>query len=585
VTSRAAAFAVLCGLAACSGSPPPSDPGAAGALPDAGVPAGAPAITAFDPDVPAWRGGCFFAGPPGKVVNGSPSPDVRMFGRACDGSGGQGGLVYLDRYDPVAGTGDVTVLLSGAGARPVIVGARGGAGGTIPGSTGARLNDGATLLLTLSDVASVSGTLQLVTLFPAPSPRAVADRVRVENYDFLPGDAALFVGNYDAARRVGDLYYLPPGGAPQTIAVGAARVEFILYHLSPDRRRVAYLRPRADGSLALEVSALPPAAAPTAVDVGVAQLAWTSDGARLVYVVASADGQSGELAAWEVATGAKTVLAKGVDAASVVGNDVVYAQGATVLSPSATLHVAPAAGGADAFSAPAASLEFEGAVSAARGRVVAFAVLPDVADPFSGDLFLEVGGAAVLADRGITPAAGYLFSPSASFVAYAKGFAQPQASGNPGAQPGIARELAVASPSGARFTLAADASFERVAWAPDEGFVAAIGAFDPARGSGALVVKRAPDGADAAPGPLAGGVSTRWFGFTDDGAALAAIRGWDAGRGSGELVLLPTSGTAAWTAAPLAGGAGFGATSFVTSNGRVLYGVRGDGRDGLWLAP
>jgi len=80
-------------------------------------------------------------------------------------------------------------------------------------------------------------------------------------------------------------------------------------------------------------------------------------------------------------------------------------------------------------------------------------------------------------------------------------------------------------------------------------------------------------------------VSARWFGFTDDGAALAAIRGWDAGRGLGELVLVPTSGAGAWTAAPLEGGAGLGATSFVTSNGRVLYGVRGGGRDGLWLAP
>jgi hypothetical protein len=408
--------------------------------------------------------------------------------------------------------------------------------------------------------------------------------VRVENYDFLPGDAALFVGNYDADRRVGDLYYLPPGGAPQTIAIGAARVEFILYRLSPDRRRVAYLRARADGSLALEVSALPPAAAPTVVDVGVAQLAWTADGARLVYV-ASADGLTGDLAAWEVATGAKAVLAKGVDAATVVGDDVVYAQGATVLSPAATLHVAAAAGGPDAFSAPAASLDFGGAVSAAGHRVVAFATLPDLADPFSGDLFLESGGAATLVDRGITPAAGYRFSPSASFVAYAKGFTRPRASGNPGAQPGLAREIAVASPSGARFTVAADASFERVAWAPDEGFVAAIAAFDPARGSGALVVKRAPDGADAAPGPRADGVSARWFGFTDDGAALAAIRGWDAGRERGELVLLPTSGAGAWRAAPLAGGAGVGATSFVTSNGRVLYGVRGDGRDGLWLAP
>ncbi|MFL5302684.1 MAG: hypothetical protein ACJ79R_20330, partial [Anaeromyxobacteraceae bacterium] len=111
------------------------------------------------------------------------------------------------------------------------------------------------------------------------------------------------------------------------------------------------------------------------------------------------------------------------------------------------------------------------------------------------------------------------------------------------------------------------------------------GAFDPARSSGALVVKRAPDGADAAPAPLAEGVSARWFGFTDDGATLAAIRGWDAGRELGELVLLPTAGAAAWTAVPLAGGAGLGATSFVTANGRVLYGVRGGGRDGLWLAP
>ena len=74
---------------------------------------GAPPVTVFAPDVPAWRGGCFFDGPAGKIVNGSPSPDVQMFGHACDGTpGGSGGLVYLDRHDPVAGTGDVTVLLS-----------------------------------------------------------------------------------------------------------------------------------------------------------------------------------------------------------------------------------------------------------------------------------------------------------------------------------------------------------------------------------------------------------------------------------------------------------------------------------------
>jgi hypothetical protein len=586
MNSRLSALVALCGLAACNDPPSPTIVTPGGETPDPSVSAGAPAVTFFDPDVPAWRGGCFFGGLAGKIVNGSPSPDVRMFGHACDGTpGGIGGIVYLDRHDPVSGTGDVTVLLSNAGSRPMVVGPRGGAGGTVPGSTGARLNDDGTQLLTLSEVAAVSGTLQLVSLFPAPSAKVIADRVRVENYDFLPGDAVLFVGNYDASRRVGDLFYVPRGRAAQPVVVGAARVEFVLYRLSPDRRRVAYLHALRDGSLQLEVSTLPPGAAPTVVERRVAQVAWTADGQRLVYLVASTDGLTSDVKAWEVATGTVVPLASGVNAATVVGNDVAYVQGWTVLAPEATLHVAPAVGGGDALTASAVSLDFAGVAAAPSGPVMAFVTIPDVGDPFTGELFLAaVPGFPRRIDAGITPASGFHFSPRASFVAYSKGFERSQASGNPSAQPGVAKELAVASPSGARFTLATDASFEKVAWHPDEAFVAAIGGFDPGRNSGELVVKRA-DGTEAAPSPLARGVNASWFGFSDDGSLLAAIRDWDDGLLRGELVTMPTLGEGAWAPTALPGGAGKNATFFVTQGSRVVYGVRGDALDGLWLAP
>jgi hypothetical protein len=164
----------------------------------------------FEPDVPAWRGGCFFDGPAAKIVNGSPSPDVRMFGHACDGTpDGVGGLVYVDRFDPVGGTGDVTVLLSSPGSRPVVVGREGGGGGVLAGSSGARLNADETKMLTLSQVSFVTGTLQLVDL-AAPGGAApiapTATSVRVENYDFLPDDAVLYVNDYSPNARQGDLY-------------------------------------------------------------------------------------------------------------------------------------------------------------------------------------------------------------------------------------------------------------------------------------------------------------------------------------------------------------------------------------------
>jgi hypothetical protein len=581
------ALSALAALPACNDPPAPTVPSPRSVPPDPGLTCGAPAITSSTPDVPEWRGGCFFAGPAGKIVNGSPSPDVRMFGHACDGTPGSvGGLVYLDNYDPVSGAGDVTVLLSSAGSKPVVVGTCGGAGGIVAGSTGARFNDDGTQLLTLAGVSvgNVSGSLVLVSLLPALTVKPIATGVRVENYDFLPSDAALFVGNYDAARRVGDLFYLPRGGAAQTVVVGAARTEFLVYALSPDRTRVAYLHVLPNGSLRLEVSSLPPATAPVNLDVRASQMSWTADGQRLVYVVQGTDGVTSEVKSWEPATGRVTSLAGGVNASAVIGNDVVYAQGWTVLAPEATLHVAPAGGDAEVFTAAATSLDFGGAVGNGGGSLVAYVTLPNLTDPFTGDLFLApLPSAPRPVDGGISPGGGFLFSPRAAFVAYAKGFARPQSSGNPSAQPGLARELRIASASGTAFTLASDASLEKVAWRPDEAFVAGIGAFDPGRDSGDLVVKTAA-GADPAPQPIARGVSATWFGFTEDGATLAAIRDWDAGLQRGELVAIPTT-PGGWVPVPLPSGDGRNATFFLTRGGRVMYGVRGEARDGLWLAP
>jgi hypothetical protein len=587
--TRDAAFALVlvCSLGGCS-----SD-----AAPPAGSDRGAPPVTAFNPDVPSWRGGCFFDGPATKIVNGSPSPDVRMFGHACDGTPrGSGGLVYVDRYDPVGGTGDVTVLLSKAGSRPVTVGKNGG-GALVNGSSGARFNDGGTKLLVLADVTFVTGTLELVDLASPEKAAPIASTatsVRAENYEFLPGDGVLYVNNYSPGTRRGDLYYqaTAPPGPPSLVALQASRFDVVMYRLSPDRGRVAFLSgftPAAGGNLFVQM--LPPAGPVPAspIAIGVTSMSWTADGSRLVYLTQNADTVTSDVWSWDPSTGRSSQLGTQAISVVVAGNDVLLATGWTVLSQQSTLHLFPARSAAsDGLAASSVSRSFDAVEPTPGAGLAAYATVP-ASDPSTGSLFvakLSGGtGSPLNVDSGVSIAAGFRFSPGAAFVAYAKGFTSPAATGSGNAQPGIAHLLRFASAAGTAFDLAEEASLQHVAWDPSPGepHVAAIANFEPAGDEGDLVVRTTADGAPVTPLPLAQRVSATWFDFADDGSSLAALQNWDGGLQRGELVLVPTSGPNAWRAQAVPDGGG--ATFFLSHRGRAVYGVRGNAHEGLWLAP
>jgi len=571
---RACALAALALLAACGGS-------SSGGAPDAGLPAtpgsGAPAIQSFSPDVPAWRGGCFLEGEAGKIVNASPSPDVRPFGRACDPIPGPGGLVYLDRYDPVAGTGDVTVLSSAPGSVPVVIGANGGAGGIVSGSTGARFDDAQARVLTLQDVSFVTGQLVVAGLPGGAPATIIASRVRVENYDFLPDGGALYVGNYDATSRTGDLSYWTAGAAPVLVASQASRFDFVMYRLAPARDRVAYLTGyTATAGGDLFVQTLPPGAPAGRLAGGVDRMSWTADG-QLVYLIRNPDGVT--FALW--IAGALTPLAASVSSADVVGNEVVYATGWDILSQQATLHVSPVPAGGDLLAgAFPASLAYG---LSATPQALAY-VLRSAADPFTGDLSVapvsSTSASATPIDAGVSAAAGFAFAPKLGFVAYALGFENPQSPGNANPQPGVARELRVAAVgTPAPFVLVSNASVQRIAWDPQDQWVAGIGSFDPASNRGDLVVKGTAAGQDLLGQPLQR-VGASAFDFGVDGQALVAIREWDDALRRGELVLVPTSGATAWQPTAIDSEVTF---YLPPRGGRVIYGVRGGGRDGLWL--
>ncbi len=574
---RACALTALALLAACGSSP-------SGGAPDAGQPvipgSGAPAVQSFSPDVPAWRGGCFLQGDPGKIVNASPSPDVRPFGHAFDCVPGPGGLVYLDRYDPVAGTGDVTVLSSAPGSVPVVIGANGGAGGIVNGSTGARFDDAQARVLTLQDVSFVTGQLVVADL-PGGAPAVVANHVRVENYDFLADGGAVYVDNYRATSRTGDLYYWTAGAAPRLVASQASRFDFVMYRLAPARDQVAFLTGwTATAGGDLFVQTLPPGAPAARLAAGVDRMSWTADG-HLVYLVRSSDGVT--FALW--IAGALAPLAASVSSADVVGNDVVYATGWDILSQQATLHVSPVPAGGDLLAgASPASLAY-GLSATGQGASALAYVLRSAADPFTGDLSVaaltSTSASATPIDAGVSAAAGFGFAPKRGFVAYARGFENPQSPGSATPQPGIASELkvaAVGSPP-APFVLASSASVQRIAWDPQEQWVAGIGSFDAASNRGDLAVKGTADGKDLIAQPLQR-VGASAFDFGVDGQALVAIREWDDALQRGELVLLLTSGATAWQPTAI----DFDVTFYLPPHGgRVIYGVRGGGRDGLWL--
>jgi hypothetical protein len=531
----------------------------------------------YSPDVPAWRGGCFANGPAGKIVNGQPSHDVRVVGTPCGAPGGgapgPGALVYLDAFDPIAGTGDVTVLPSGAGARPVVVGARGGTGGIVPGDTGVRLDAAGTALLTLAEVGFVSGTLVRVDVATgAPVVTPVAADVRVLNYEFLPGGEVLYVTAYSPATREGDLA-LWSGGASTTLVRRISRAEFELFRLDPARRRAAYLlgwTETAGGDL--QVLPVSPAGAAELVDRGVERVAWTGAGA-LVWDVRQPNGnltlrRSAAGAAFDART-----LATDVRSWTIVGDDVVYVGGWSLLAGSGTLGAAIAEENRPALADGV--LAEVGAARAANGLALA-AVEPGTGDRRSGSLRVGAADALAAVDDRVAPRAGFSFSPDGALVAYARDWSDPSASGSASPQPGIAGEVRVVQVAGgAPVTIAARGSMQRIAWDPVGRLVAAVAELDPASNSGRLEVRRAADG-----GLLHAFERASPFGFAfgAGGDELAALRGWDDALGRGELVLQRIgSADGPVVVSP-------DVTAFLApSGGRMIYVVRGGGRDGLWL--
>jgi hypothetical protein len=264
----------------------------------------------------------------------------------------------------------------------------------------------------------------------------------------------LYVGKYTIQARAGDLFYWN-GQTSELVAPRASRFDFVLYRLAPARDQVAYLQSFTTASGGdLFIQALPPGQ-PTAVDSGVLGMTWSEDGQHLVYQKRNPDAVTFTVISWDVAAGRRTEPPiagappqPGANASAVIGNSVVYADGWSVLSQQATLHVVSAGGGADSLGAPApVSLAFGVAQPPAAGGGGALAfVETSPSDTSSGDLFLASvpSGPATRIDAQVSPAAGFNFSPRASFVAYARGFQQPQSPGNTSPQPGIAAELKVA---------------------------------------------------------------------------------------------------------------------------------------------
>lgn len=535
----------------------------------------APAAVSYDPDISAWRGGCFLDGPPGKIVNGTPGPEVIQYGDAC--SGGSGGLVYLDGYDPLAGTGTVTVLPSTPGAKPIAVASAGGAGGVVAGSTGARIDEAGQRLLTLRNVGYVTGELVLVDLTnPGKAPRPIAANVRVLNYDFLPSGAVIFTGNYDPGTRQGDLFVWS-GAVAQRVALAVSRAEFQMYRLDPARAKAAYLTAWTEtGGGDLKVVEVSPSPGPEEyVDGAVEGMAWTASGA-LVWAVRLPDGSATlKVLPAGSSPGAERTLATGVQSWTVAGDDVAYVKDWTLLAGYGTFFRAPAAGAPEP-GIPQASLELGAAPAPAPGTTraaLAFVQVSD-ADRRSGTLWVTDATGAHAVEAGAVPRAGYSFSPGGSYLAWARGFTDPFAPGSASPQPGIADEVRVARvDGGAAFTVATAASMQSIAWDPGERFVGTLSSFDAAANAGRLEVR----GLASPQTPLLSVERVPPFGFAfgDDGT-VAAVGGWNDALLQGELMVQRPGGAAASVAS--------GVTSFLAPRGgRVIYAVRGGGRDGLWL--
>ena len=534
------------------------------------------AVVSYDPDVPAWRGGCFVDGTAGKIVNGTPGPEVIQYGDAC--SGGSGGLVYLDRYDPLAGTGTVTVLPSTPGAKPIAVAPAGGAGGVVAGSTGARIDEAGRQLLTLRNVGYVTGELVLVDLTnPGKVPQSIAANVRVLNYDFLPSGAVIFTGNYDPGTRQGDLFVWN-GAVAQRVALAASRAEFQLYRLDPALAKAAYLTAWTEtggGELKL-VQVSPTPGLEVHVDDAVEGMAWTASGA-LVWAVRLPDGSASlKILPPGSAPGEERTLDTGVQSWTVAGDDVAYVKDWTLLAGYGTFFRASVTGAPPELGIPQASLELGAAPAPAPGTTRAALSFVQVSDTDrrSGTLWVVGPAGAHAVEAGAVPRAGYAFSPGGSYLAWARGFTDPYAPGSASPQPGIADEVRVVRvDGGAAFTVATSASMQSIAWDPGERFVGALSAFDAAANAGRLEVR---DLASPQTALLSvERVPPSGFAFGDDGT-VAAVSGWNDALLQGELVVQRPGAAAASVAS--------GVTSFLAPRGgRVIYAVRGSGRDGLWL--
>jgi hypothetical protein len=521
-------------------------------------------------------------------VNGDPSQDIRIFGDPCPASGaGSGGLVYLDNYDPVAGTGDVTVLSSAAGSRPRVIGKNGGTGGIYPGSTGARIQRDGSRLLTLANVDVVTGALVKMELPDGPV-TTLAQNVRVENYDFLPDGGILYVGNY--ARNIAAAEYSTgdivrwDDGARSTLAAEVNRFDFFMYRLSPDALRIAYVKNLdvSGGDLYVQ----PVAAGSTAVlvDTRVESMAFASDGS-LVYWQNDTDGTSYHL--WVVPAAATSPnqsvsIASQVNSVAVEGSTIVYQAGWDLLDRTEELWQATTAGGAGVQLAARAADPIAVFLGGGGGGALVFT---DGYDPDRGTADLRwtplgAGGGTTLDDVGMTPEGGLHFSPQGGWLAYTMGYTDPVTVSDPLPQPGIAAQLEVTNLStGARFLLGSQASIQRVAWASDDSAVAAVADLDLTTNSGRLVVAPTSGGGTWLEADRVGALA---FAFGEPGygagRSIAALRAWNDALQRGELILAPVAAQASPQAVDE------DVTFFLPPRGgRILYAVRGGGRDGIWL--
>jgi hypothetical protein len=558
--------------------------GAAG--PEAGTDAGfdaGPDAGDFDagaPDVPTWRGGCFFDGPAGKLINAAPSYDLRVFGTDCgnpDGGASQpGGIVYYDNYDQISGIGDVTVLSAVAGSRPVVIAPRGGAYTSYPGNSGVVFNDKQSKLLTLGHLVGTTGDLLLADIPSGNTVTVFRQTTRILNYDFLPNDAVIFVGDYDGGQRVGTIYFWD--GAVHMLQPGASRWDFQTYRLNKQKTQVSYLKNwTATLGGDLYVQDIIANAPPKKVASGATRMLYTDDG-RLVFRTHDPNNGLTYLLSVRDPDGTIRDLATGVNNHVTLANTVFYGTGWNIVTGVASLFSIGVAPGAAAVPVDPKVSTYYTSVQPPESPtgVVGFVGSYDP-DADSGEMWFASapGATKVKLDDGISPAGGVVFSPKGTYGSWSRGFSNPSSPANPNPQPGISAELRVGpTAGGAAITLATKASNQYVAWDPNETAVGGLQNYDANTDTGHLVVKSLPAGTTLFE---ADKVTSYWFDFGVDGQSMAVIQNWNATVGRGDLILIPAGGgtpTAIDSDVPF----------YALPRGkRVVYMVRGGGRDGLYL--